>query len=301
MASTRENIIAWAVSKLGTKEGSAAHKAIVKRYNEQSPLPRGVKATNDMAWCAMFCSVAALENNAADIIPTEVSVGYMVQGAQKKGIWQERDEYEPQPGDLICYDWQDSGVGDNTGWPDHVGIVEKVTAKTIYTIEGNVSDQVARRNIKVNGKNIRGFICPKYEAGSTAQPVAPQNKPQSAPAVTADIVYTVKKGDTLSAISKAYGVTVDQLVEWNNIKNRNLIRVGQKLTIKAAAKEETPAPVVYIVNTQLDALNVRRTPGGQIIGTLPKGSRIQVAEIVNKWAKLAGREGYVSADYLKKA
>ena len=43
--------------------------------------------------------------------------------------------------------------------------------------------------------------------------------------------YTVKKGDTLSAIAKKYGVTVDAIVKANNIKNKNIIRVGTVLEI----------------------------------------------------------------------
>ena len=45
------------------------------------------------------------------------------------------------------------------------------------------------------------------------------------------ITYVVVKGDTLWGIAKAYGVTVDQLVEWNNIPNRNLIHPGDKIKI----------------------------------------------------------------------
>lgn len=44
--------------------------------------------------------------------------------------------------------------------------------------------------------------------------------------------YTVKKGDTLSKIAKKYKTTVKQLAKWNNIKNVNVIRVGQKLRVK---------------------------------------------------------------------
>lgn len=44
--------------------------------------------------------------------------------------------------------------------------------------------------------------------------------------------YIVKKGDTLTAIAKKYKTTVKQLVAWNNIKNPNLIRIGQKLRVK---------------------------------------------------------------------
>lgn len=50
----------------------------------------------------------------------------------------------------------------------------------------------------------------------------------------AKVTYTVKKGDTLGAIAKKYNTTVDALVKLNNIKNSNLIYVGQVLTISGA-------------------------------------------------------------------
>lgn len=43
--------------------------------------------------------------------------------------------------------------------------------------------------------------------------------------------YTVQKGDTLTAIAKKYGTTVNALVKKNNIKNRNVIYVGQVLKV----------------------------------------------------------------------
>lgn len=46
-----------------------------------------------------------------------------------------------------------------------------------------------------------------------------------------EITYTVKSGDTLSGIAKKYKTTVDALVKKNNIKNKNLIYVGQVLKI----------------------------------------------------------------------
>lgn len=44
--------------------------------------------------------------------------------------------------------------------------------------------------------------------------------------------YIVKSGDNLSKIAKKYGTTVNQLVAWNNIKNPNLIYVGQKIRVR---------------------------------------------------------------------
>ena len=44
--------------------------------------------------------------------------------------------------------------------------------------------------------------------------------------------YTVRSGDTLSAIAKRYNTTVNKLASLNNIENPNLIFVGQKIRVK---------------------------------------------------------------------
>ena len=44
--------------------------------------------------------------------------------------------------------------------------------------------------------------------------------------------YTIQKGDNLTKIAKKYGTSVNQLIKWNNIKNANLIYVGQKLRVR---------------------------------------------------------------------
>ena len=49
---------------------------------------------------------------------------------------------------------------------------------------------------------------------------------------TTGVYYIVKSGDTLSAIAKKFGTTVNELVKLNGIKNPNLIYVNQKLRIK---------------------------------------------------------------------
>lgn len=61
--------------------------------------------------------------------------------------------------------------------------------------------------------------------GFTETPV-PTPAPKPTPTT-----YVVKKGDTLTKIAKRYGTTVDALVKKNNIKNKNLIYVGQVLKI----------------------------------------------------------------------
>ena len=47
-----------------------------------------------------------------------------------------------------------------------------------------------------------------------------------------EVYYIVKKGDNLTKIAQMYGTTISNLVNLNNIKNANLIYVGQKLKIR---------------------------------------------------------------------
>jgi hypothetical protein len=171
------------------KESNGSHKKIIDIYNTIKPLPVGYKVKYTDAWCAATVSAAAQELNATDIIPTECSCPRMITKAQKMGIWVENDAHKPEPGDIVLYDWDDSGNGDNKGNSDHVGVVEKVSGTTITVIEGNYSNAVKRRTLKVNGKYIRGYIVPKFEAEA-----------QKAPEVKAPDFQVgmrqLKKGDT---------------------------------------------------------------------------------------------------------
>ncbi|MDW7667853.1 MAG: 5'-nucleotidase C-terminal domain-containing protein [Bacillota bacterium] len=60
--------------------------------------------------------------------------------------------------------------------------------------------------------------------------------------------YTVQSGDVLWRIAETYGVTVDQLVELNNIENRNLIYPGEVFqipgTVGETDEEAVEAPAV---------------------------------------------------------
>ena len=50
------------------------------------------------------------------------------------------------------------------------------------------------------------------------------------------IVYTVAPGDVLSGIAQRFGVNYMQIAQWNNIKNPDVISIGQKLTIYTSVK-----------------------------------------------------------------
>lgn len=162
------NLVKQAQSWIGCKESDGTHKKIIDLYNSHKPLARGYKVKYTDSWCATFVSACAIACGYTDIIPLECSCVQLVELAKKKGIWVENENRTPNPGDIILYDWQDSGSGDNKGAPDHVGIVEKTDGNTITVIEGNYGDAVKRRALLVNGKYIRGYICPKYADAKTS-------------------------------------------------------------------------------------------------------------------------------------
>lgn len=176
----------------GIKEGSLAHKRLIDIFNDSGLCTR-YRMTADDAWCAMTVSdafiitaLAGRPGSGALFQCVECSCAEMIKLAKKQGIWQEKDSYVPKVGDVIFYDWQDSGKGDNTGRPDHVGLVASCDGKNIKVLEGNYKNSVGYREIKVNGKSIRGYICPKYglyasgDKSTAEKDKEPQTKPQEA-------------------------------------------------------------------------------------------------------------------------
>lgn len=166
-AEVRAKIVSVMQGWLGYSEANGKHKQIIDLYNTQNPLPVGYKVKYTDEWCATTVTAAGMKAGLHDIILGECSCSRMIALYKAAGRWQESDAYRPQPGDIIMYDWQDSGQGDNTGAPDHVGIVEKVVGNTITIIEGNKGEAVARRTLAVNGRYIRGYCLPNYASKAT--------------------------------------------------------------------------------------------------------------------------------------
>lgn len=213
----REKAVETAKAWEGYKESNGTHKQIIDLYNSKKPLPRGYAVQYNDAWCATFVSAVGIAAGLSAIILRECSCAKMIELYKAAGRWQENDAHVPDVGDVIFYDWQDSGKGDNTGNPDHVGIVCSVSGNTIKVIEGNKNKAVGYRTMSVNGRYIRGYGLPDYASMATTE----ENN-----------VHVVKKGDTLGAIAKKYNTTVSKLAKLNSIKNVNVIQVGQVLKLK---------------------------------------------------------------------
>lgn len=108
-------------------------------------------------WCAMFTVWCAYESALQRFIPRSASTIEQAKWFQARDRW----GTEPRPGALAFFDWQMAGPGAPVGVIDHVGFVEGIHSdRRIVTLEGNTSNQVARR---FRSRNlIVGYGYPNY-------------------------------------------------------------------------------------------------------------------------------------------
>ncbi len=296
---TAAALVKQAQSWLGYKEANGSHQRILDVYNAYRPLPRGYKMKPADAWCAAFVSACAIKTGMTDIIPPECGCSKMVLLFKALGEWQENEAVTPAPGWVVFYDWSDVGIGDDTSAPDHVGIVQSVENGVIKVIEGNYSNAVGIRAIKVNSRTLRGYGVPRFD--TEAAPAGPDPAPST--------VYTVQSGDYLGKIAKKYGVTVDALVEANRGKfptiTRSFIRTGWKLTIPGKAAESFK-PYTAKVTTR-NGLNVRKDPttAAGKLGALTFGSTVTVTaeDPTHEWGQITygAQRGWICLLYTAKA
>ena len=175
----RQKVVSTALAWLGTREYDTEHQKMLDIYNSQRPLPRGTRMLASWPWCAAFVSTVSLQLGLRDIMPTECGCPSMVRLYQELGRWVEDDAHIPSPGDVVFYDWQDTGYGDNVGHPDHVGIVTACDGQTMTVVEGNCDNAVKTRSLAVNARFIRGFGIPDF--ASKADGAEPEPAPEPAP------------------------------------------------------------------------------------------------------------------------
>lgn len=143
--SARLRALNHARSYIGVREavGKPNRGALIDTWNLASGVPVG------SPWCMSF--VRAMYAKAGVTLGGGASVGNFEAWAKQHGELVSR----PFKGDVVCYDWN----GD--GWPDHVGLVERVLALRwrgrvfvgwVQTVEGNTSS--GSRGSQDNGDGV---------------------------------------------------------------------------------------------------------------------------------------------------
>lgn len=313
---SRQAVVDLINSWEGRKESNGSHRYIVDIYNSYNgKLPRGLKMEYSWSWCACTWSALAIKLGYTDIIPIEISCGELIKAAQKMGCWQENDGYIPKPGDGILYDWNDTGSGDNTGWPEHVGVVTEVHKDAGYFVvmEGNYDDAVKKRTVSINGKNIRGFITPKYTDDVVLPPAQTSGKDNKTVAREV-IAGTWGSGDARKkALTKAgYDYkAIQKLV--NEILNVPAPKPVEVKTVMASCKAQKYNDVVAGTYKTTANLHLRNDAGSnkKSLVVIPKGTEVKCYGYYNthnsvKWlyidATVEGVNyiGFSSIKYLKK-
>ena len=175
-------VLAVAVAEIGYKEkasnsqlddktanaGSGNYTKYARDFDKKYPNWYNGKK-NGFAWCDMFvdwCFLTAYgyENALRLLCQPERSAGagctYSLRYFKKK------DQFHtsgPKPGDQIFF-------GTSLDNATHTGIVEKVTSSKVHTIEGNTSNQVARRSYALSNSRILGYGRPAYDAVTETAP-----------------------------------------------------------------------------------------------------------------------------------
>lgn len=74
-----------------------------------------------------------------------------------------------------------------------------------------------------------------------------------------DITYKVKPADTLSAIARTHGTTVDNLVKLNHLPNANVLHVGQVLKLAVDKKDDTKGHSIGDFISRYVSIDVKRS------------------------------------------
>ncbi|EME3523588.1 LysM peptidoglycan-binding domain-containing protein [Enterococcus faecium] len=99
--------------------------------------------------------------------------------------------------------------------------------------------------------------------GSTGSTSGSSNSGNTNSGSATSTTYTVQSGDSVWGISNKFGITMDQLIQWNNIQN-NFIYPGQKLTIKGS--QENGSSTNNSGNNTNSSGNTGTSNGGQTTG-----------------------------------
>lgn len=269
----RQKVADTAKKYIGCNPSDGSHRKIIDRYNADKPLPRGYKVQYNDAYCATFISAIAIECGLTDIIPKECGCGKMIDEYVKLGRWQEDDSYRPDISDVVFYDWEDNGIGDNKGAADHVGYVTAISGNTMKVTEGNMSGgKIGTRKLQVNGRYIRGYGLPDF-----AKKASGSSAGQTSGSATSG-----------SSAGQAYGSTSGSLNRSPQWMGEVDVDAGKHLNVRKWAGEEYDRLVSYPQlnpGTQVEVCDSVKASGG------------------STWyyIRIAGKVyGFVHSDYIKK-
>lgn len=168
MSYTAKKLLEIAAAEIGYKEkksnsqldnptANAGDKNYTKYARDLAAAGYYQASKQGFAWCDMFVDWCFLQlcGSKAKAEDMTCQTGLYGAGCEWSAkYYREQGRFftsDPQPGDQIFFN--------NYA---HTGIVERIVGRVITTIEGNTSDQVARRTYNIGSSSIDGYGRPKY-------------------------------------------------------------------------------------------------------------------------------------------
>ena len=116
------------------------------------------------------------------------------------------------------------------------------TLRSIAAAHGTTISAIVRANNMANPDVIYPGQRLTIPARSGSAPAARRRPRLPSPTTRTSVYHTVKLGDTLDKVARAYGTSAAAIIAANGISNPDLIWVGQKLLISGSTQPGAPAP-----------------------------------------------------------
>lgn len=157
----------------------------------------------------------------------------------------------------------------------------------------------------IKDQNPRPALTRRIMPSAIAGMVEPPARPAAVKleAATSATTHTVKAGDTVGKLAARYGVKIDQIRTWNNLRDVNLIEVGQRLVI------QEPRPR-YVITWELANIftgpgtNYRKINKDYLKKGLPLVATGRTAngwvELSTPYMQLSGATGWIWGEAVKK-
>lgn len=306
-AGTAADVLAVAASQIGYHEKASEDNLDDFLANtctddtaNYTKYARDLGMPNGQSWCGYFvwwCMRSA--GVTEDRYPSIGNVTSTKDWFVARGLWHDRGTYTPSPGDYIAF----------YNPLSHCGIVESVSADRVYTIEGNSSDMVKRKDYALTDTHVAGYgtICYSGIAPTAAPPVATQapaatkapvipsadtSNPGSPYPIPDEILGSGSKGDPVKWIQTCLnellnaGITVDGIYGSQTV---SAVKTFQK-------KNGLTADGVVGTNTINKMLELWRQKSLGSVGQTGKGNaqvKVPTVAKVSKFRATAKKKGFV--------
>lgn len=134
---------------------------------------------------------------------------------------------------------------------------------------------------------------------------------RSSGSASSNIIGTLKNGDSVSIVAtygdwykikfnSSYAYVSSKYISISNSNNSSSTSSNTSNSSKLNITSYTSKSGTVTLSDKSSALKFRSTPGGQVIGSLPHGTKVDILETSGSWYKVNvnGTTGYVSANYV---